>query len=74
MRKKRNPATVKIANDIITAYKPKSVEEMQEVILNGEMENYLGHGEIQNPKSQLKIAATVILTKSSKPRWSRPKF
>lgn len=54
MRKKRNPAALKIANDIIAAYNPESVAEMQkaikdvfgpifETILNGEMENYLGH-------------------------------
>lgn len=54
MRKKRNPAALKIANDIIAAYKPESVEEMNaaikdvfgpmfEAILNGEMENYLGY-------------------------------
>ena len=61
MRKKRNPAAVKIANDIIAAYKPESVEEMQEAIkdvfgpmfeaiLNGEMENYLGYE--SNSKSE----------------------
>jgi transposase-like protein len=54
MRKKRNPAAVKIAQEIIAAYKPESVSEMQdaikdvfgpmfEAILNGEMENYLGY-------------------------------
>lgn len=54
MKKKRNPAAVKIANDIIAAYKPESVSEMQdaikdvfgpmfEAILNGELESYLGY-------------------------------
>ena len=54
MRKKRNAAAVKIAQEIIAAYKPESVSEMQdaikdvfgpmfEAILNGEMENYLGY-------------------------------
>lgn len=63
MRKKRNPAALKIANDIITAYKPESVEEMHEAIkdvfgpmfeaiLNGEMENYLGYE--SNSKSENK--------------------
>ena len=33
MRTKRNPA----------AYKPESVAEMHEAILNGELENYLGY-------------------------------
>ena len=61
MRKKRNPAALKIANDIITAYKPETVEEMHEAIkdvfgpmfeaiLNGEMENYLGYE--SNSKSE----------------------
>ena len=59
MRKKRNPAALNIANDIIAAYKPESVEEMHEAIkdvfgpmtiLNGEMENYLGYA--NNSKSE----------------------
>lgn len=32
MRKKRNPAALKIANDIIAAYKSESVAEMQDAI------------------------------------------
>ena len=59
MRKKRNPAALNIANDIIAAYKPESVEEMHEAIkdvfgpmtiLNGKMENYLGYA--NNSKSE----------------------
>lgn len=71
MRKERNPAAVKIAKDIIAAYKPESVEEMHEAIKDvfGPM-----FEAIQNWKKQLKIAVTVILIKSSKPRWAKPKF
>lgn len=53
-RKKRNPASVQIANAIIAAYKPESIAEMNEAIkevcgpmfeaiLKGEMENHLGY-------------------------------
>ena len=31
LRTKRNPAAMKIANDIITEYKPESVAEMAEL-------------------------------------------
>ena len=53
-RKKRNPASVQIANAIIAAYKPESIAEMNEAIkdvcgpmfeaiLKGELENHLGY-------------------------------
>ena len=53
-RKKRNPASIQIANAIIAAYKPKSIAEMNEAIkdlcgpmfeaiLKGEMKNHLGY-------------------------------
>ena len=64
-RKKRNPASVKIANAIIAAYKPESIAEMNEAIkdvcgpmfeaiLKGEMENHLGY----ESNSKLKKATT----------------
>ena len=53
-RKKRDTPSRRIAQAIITEYKPKNVAEMQaalkevfgsmfEAILNGEMESYLGY-------------------------------
>ena len=77
--KKRNPAALKITNDIIAAYKPESVEEMQETvkdvfgplleaILNGEMENYLGYGNNSKSKKSTEnfhLHKTVDTTKST---------